>query len=70
MLPLPGATPPPILKHLIFLAIRETEKAKDENRNHLECRFISTRGGYSRGQGERTKVEVTKTSRGWGVRFR
>jgi len=35
MLPPPGATPPPILKHLISLANRETERAKDENRNHL-----------------------------------
>jgi len=35
MLPPPGAAPPPILKHLIFLANRETEKAKDENRNNL-----------------------------------
>jgi len=35
MLPPPGATPPPIPKHLISLANRETEKAKDENRNHL-----------------------------------
>jgi len=35
MLPPPGATPSLILKHLISLANRETEKAKDENRNHL-----------------------------------
>jgi len=35
MLSPPGATPPPILKHLMFLASRETERAKDENRNHL-----------------------------------
>jgi len=31
----PGAIPTPILKHLIFLAKRETERAKDEKRNHL-----------------------------------
>jgi len=30
-----GATPPPILKHLISLVNRETERAKDENMNHL-----------------------------------
>jgi len=35
MLPPPGATPPPILKHLISLANRETERAKDVNRNNL-----------------------------------
>jgi len=35
MLTPPGATPPPILKHLISLANRERERAKDENRNHL-----------------------------------
>jgi len=32
--PLLGQPHPPILKHLIFLANRQTEKAKDENRNH------------------------------------
>jgi len=35
MLPPPGATPPSILKHLIYLANRETERGKDENRNNL-----------------------------------
>jgi len=37
MLPPPGATPPPILNHVIFLVniYREIERAKDENRNHL-----------------------------------
>jgi len=32
MLPPPGATPPPVLKHLLSLANRETERAKDENK--------------------------------------
>jgi len=32
MLPSPGETPPPILKHLISVAIRETERAKDGDR--------------------------------------
>jgi len=35
MLPPPGATPPFILNHLIFLANREAKITKDENRNHL-----------------------------------
>jgi len=35
MLPPPGETLPPILKHFISLAIREPERAKDENRNYL-----------------------------------
>jgi len=37
--------PPSILKHLMTLANREPQKAKDENRNHLYCSSISTRGG-------------------------
>jgi len=67
MLPLPVATPPPILKHWIYLANREPERAKDEDRNHLWCRSISTRVGDLRGQGEGTKVKTTKTSGGWGA---
>jgi len=35
MLPPLWATPFPILKHVISLAIRETERAKDGNRNNL-----------------------------------
>jgi len=42
MLPSFGATPPPILKHLIYLTNRETERAKDENRNHLSM-YINER---------------------------
>jgi len=45
MLPTPVETSPPILKHFIFLANRETEKAKDENRNHLLRKCMSMRGG-------------------------
>jgi len=59
-----GATPPFILKHLIYLANREPQEAKDENRNHLYCRSKSTRGGASRGQGEGTNVEATSGARG------
>jgi len=70
MLPPPGATPPPILKPFIYLENRETERGKDENRNNLYCRFISTRGGDSRGQEEGTNVEATKTSgRGTPVHY-
>jgi len=53
LIPIPTLTTLPlILKHLISLANREPQKGKDENRNHLYCRSISTRGGASRGQGE------------------
>jgi len=46
----PGATPPPILKHLISLANMEPQTAKDVNRNHLYFRSISTGGCASRGR--------------------
>jgi len=51
----PVATTPPILKHFISLANRETERGRDENRNHS----ISTRGVDLRGQEEGTNVEAT-----------
>jgi len=64
MLPPPGATPPFFLKHIISVANRETERGKDENRNHLSCRSLSTMGSDSRGQQEEANMEATKTSGG------
>jgi len=64
MLPLPGALPPPILKHLISLANRETEEQKMETRIIYSVCVYQRRGGDSRGQGEGTKVKATKTRGG------
>jgi len=58
------SNPTPILKYFISLANRETERGKDENRNRLKCRSISTKGSDSRGQEEGTNMEATKTSGG------
>jgi len=70
MLPFPGKTPSPILKHWISLTNRKPERAKDENRNHLYCMSISTRGGDSRRQGKGTKGKATMTSGGGGTPVR
>jgi len=63
MLPPPGKTPLPILKHFISLANREPEIAKDENRNHLLLGLYQ-KGVVMAGRERELKWKATKTSGG------
>jgi len=64
MLPFLEATPPLYSKIVYIFGKNESQKERKIKTEHLLCRSIFMRGGDSRGAGEGTNVDETKTSGG------